>query len=338
MNILSRSLAALAAALLFAVPPAVQAQKVIKVGLSLPKGVPGFDFINGMYEVFKAEVEGATKGALTVDLVYGGALGNPNDRLSQMRRGAIQMTDAADGNYATVYPDIQVLNIPYLFRTEQAAWKVLDGPFGQRMAEDLRARTGIRALGWWESGGFKHYSSNKPIRGTGDFAGQKIRAMGPLAVRPVEAMKGSASPIAFNELYTSLKTGVVDGQDNSVSVFRLVKLQEVQKYLLLSGHSYAVGVLGINDAFYNGLQAAEKAAVDAAAKKAIAYNREGSRKAEGEALAAVKAAGVQVIELTPAQKEEFRKATQGPVIEWLKGQVSSPKVIDDAIAAAKSAN
>lgn len=335
MNVLVRSFAAAVAAVLFAVPAAAQAQKTIKVGLSLSKGAPGFDFINGMYELFKADVESATKGAVTVDLVYGGALGNPNDRLNQMRRGAIQMSDAADGNYATVYPDIQVFNIPYLFPTEQAAWKVLDGPFGRRMAEDLRAKTGIRVLGWWESGGFKHYSSNKPIHGTADFAGQKIRAMGPLAVRPVEAMKGSASPIAFNELYTSLKTGVVDGQDNSVSVFRLVKLQEVQKYLLLSGHSYAVGVLGINDAFYNGLSVSEKAAVDAAARKAIAFNREGSRKAEGEALAAVKAAGVQVIELSPAQKEEFRKAIQGPVIEWLKTQVSSPKLIDDALAAAK---
>ena len=335
MNAPIRTLAAALAVFLMAVSPPLLAQKTIKVGLSLPKGVPGFDFVNGMYELFKTEVESATKGALVVDIVYGGALGNPNDRLNQMRRGVIQMTDAADGNYATIYPDIQVLNIPYLFPTEQAAWKVLDGPFGTRMAEDLRAKTGIRVLGWWESGGFKHYSSNKPIHGIADFAGQKIRAMGPLAVRPVEAMKGSASPIAFNELYTSLKTGVVDGQDNSVSVFRLVKLQEVQKYLLLSGHSYAVGVLGINDAFYGGLSPSERAAVDAAAKSAIAFNRQGSRKAEGEALAAIKAAGVQVIELTPAQKEEFRKAIQGPVLDWLRTQVSSPKVIDEAIAAAK---
>ena len=122
MKAFVRSLAALAAIVLLAAAPAAWAQKTIKVGLSLSKGAPGFDFINGMYELFKAEVESATKGTLTVDLVYGGALGNPNDRLNQMRRGAIQMSDAADGNYATVYPDIQVFNIPYLFPTEQAAW------------------------------------------------------------------------------------------------------------------------------------------------------------------------------------------------------------------------
>ena len=335
--VLARLMAGLAVALTLGAPLAAQAQKTIKVGLALSKGAPGFDFINGMYEVFKTEVEAASKGSLVVDLVYGGALGNPNDRLNQMRRGAIQMTDAADGNYASIYPDIQVLNIPYLFSTEQAAWKVLDGPFGQKMAADLRTKTGVRVLGWWESGGFKHYSSNKPIRTATDFSGQKIRAMGPLAVRPVEAMKGSAAPIAFNELYTSLKTGVVDGQDNSVSVFRLVKLQEVQKYLLMSGHGYAVGVLGINDAFYAGLTADEKAAVDAAGRKAITFNREGSRRAEKESLDAVKAAGVVVTTMDAAQKDAMNKIIQPAVVEWLKTQVSSTAWIDDALAAAKAA-
>ncbi|MGE0314463.1 MAG: TRAP transporter substrate-binding protein [Lautropia sp.] len=328
---------AIAAALTLPISVSAQSPKTIKVGLSLPKGVPGFDFVNGMYELFKAEVEAGTRGALVVDLVYGGALGNPNDRLNQMRRGAIQMTDAADGNFAAVFPDIQVLNIPYLFASEAAAWKVLDGPFGQQMAQDLRAKTGVRVLGWWESGGFKHFSSNKPITTAADFQGQKIRAMGPLSVRPVEALKGSASPIAFGELYTSLKTGVVDGQENSVSVFRLVKLQEVQKYLLLSGHTYAVGVLGINDAFYNGLPADQRAVIDAAARKAIAFNRQTSRKAEGEALDAVKAAGVTVTSLDGRQRDDFRALIQPAVLAWLKTQVSSPAVIDAAIAAADAA-
>ena len=102
------------------------AQKNIKVGLTLPKDRPGADFINGMYERFKSDVETRTNGTLTVEIVYGGALGNPNSRMHLMRSGAIQMSDASDGNYAMVYPDIQVLNIPYLFATEQNAWKVLD--------------------------------------------------------------------------------------------------------------------------------------------------------------------------------------------------------------------
>lgn len=325
------------ALLLFGSPSPASAQKVIKAGLTLPQKTAGFDHVNGMYETFKAEVEAATKGGLKVELIYGGALGNPNDRLNQMRRGIIQMSDASEGNYATIYPDIQVLSMPYLFPSEPIAWKVLDGPFGAAMAEDIRAKTGIRVLGWWEAGGFRHFSANKPIRSPKDFAGLKMRALGPVFAKPVEAMGGSASPIAFNELYTSLKTGVVDGQDNATNVFRLVKLYEVQKYLILTGHIYSFGPLGMNDEFYRRLSPDEQKAVSAAAAKAIAYNRETSRKGEGEALEFVKSQGVTVLALTPETLAEFARVTQGPVREWLRGQMSSPRVIDDALAAVEKA-
>jgi TRAP-type C4-dicarboxylate transport system substrate-binding protein len=96
-------------------PQTAAAQKNIKVALALSQDLPGIDFINGMYEVFKRDVETRTNGALSVEIIYGGALGNPISRMNQMRNGAIQMSDSSDGNYATVYPEIQVLNIPYLF-------------------------------------------------------------------------------------------------------------------------------------------------------------------------------------------------------------------------------
>ena len=330
----------LAAAALLILGTASQAlaEKVIKVGLTLPQNIQGFDHVNGMYETFKKEVEAGTKGSLKVELVYGGALGNAIDRMNQMRRGIIQMSDASDGNYAAIFPDIQVLSTPYLFPSEQVAWKVFDGPYGTKMAEDIRKATGIRVLGWWEAGGFRQYSANKPIHSVKDMAGLKMRAMGPANAIPVEAAGGSATPIAFSELYTSLKTGVVDGQDNAVNVFRLVKLYEVQKYLVMSSHSYSFGPLGINDAFYNGLSKSEQAVIDAAAKKAIAFNRKTSRKGEAEALAFIKTQGVTVITLTPEAKAEFARVMQPPSLKWLKGQVSSPKVIDDALAAVKAAS
>jgi tripartite ATP-independent transporter DctP family solute receptor len=337
MKRINHIIATLIATVLLLLPQTAGAQKNIRVGLALSKDLPGIDFINGMYEVFKSDVETRTNGALTVEIIYGGALGNPIGRMNEMRNGAIQMSDASDGNYATVYPDIQVLNIPYLFATEQNAWDVLDGPFGQKLAEDLRTKTGIRVLGWWESGGFKHFSSNKALRSPSDFAGLKIRALGPVATPLIEALKASAVPIGFGELYTAVATGLVDVQENSLSIFRLIRLQEVHKFILLSGHSYSVGVLGINNAFYTQLSPDERAAVDAAALKAIAFNRGGSRKAEQEAIAALAIAGTEFIELTSEQKQEFRRITQGPVIEWLKTQINVPDLIDDALSAVQAA-
>jgi TRAP-type transport system periplasmic protein len=332
-----RIVAPIVVGILMSMPQTAGAQKNIKIGLALPKDKPGVDFINGMYERFGSDVQARTNGALTVEIVYGGALGNPDSRVNQMQNGAIQMSDAADGNYATVYPEIGVLSIPYLFATGENAHKVLDGPFGQKLAEDLRTRAGIRVLGWWDSGGFKHFSSNIPLRSPSDFAGLKMRMLGPLAVPLIESLKAAAVPIGFGNLYTALSTGLVDVEDNSLSIFRLLKLQEVHKFILLSGHSYAVGVLGINNTFYIQLSDDERAAVDAAASKAIAFNRESSRKAEQEALPALRAAGVEFIELTPEQKEKFQAITQGSVVQWLRTRINAPSLVDEVLSAAQKA-
>src|SRR3974390_1074062 len=128
---ISRIVVPIVAGVLMSMPQTADAQKNIKIGLALPKDRPGGDFINGMYERFGSEVQARTNGTLTVEIVYDGALGDPNGRMNQMQNGAIQMSDAADGNYAAVYPEIGVLSIPYLFATEHNAHKVLDGPFGQ---------------------------------------------------------------------------------------------------------------------------------------------------------------------------------------------------------------
>lgn len=333
MKTVFRSIA-LAAAIVAAMAAPSLAQE-IKVGLSLPQNAVGFDFVNGMYETFKSEVEANSD--MTVDLVYAGALGAPNERLNQMRRGTIQMSDAADGNYATIHKDILILNMPYLFASEKAAWAVFDGPFGQALGEDIRAKTGIRVLGWWESGGFKHFSANKAIRATDDMRSLKVRVLGPLATIPVEALGASAAPVAFSELYTSLKTGVVDGQDNSVSVFNLVKLYEVQSHLSLTGHTYAFGPLGINDAFFSGLDEAKQKVLTDAAAKAIAFNRAKSREMEAGAIVFAREHNVDVIELDQDAKAAFRDIMQRAAIAWLKENVDTPALIEQAMAAAKSA-
>ena len=308
----------------------------ITIGLSLPETIEGFDFVNGMYRTFAEEVEANSD--MTVNIVYGGALGSAGDRLGQMRRGIIQMSDGADGNYASIYPDIQILNMPYLFPSEEVAWTVLDGPFGAAMAEDILDKTGIRVLGWWESGGFKHFSANQAITSPQDMAGRKMRVLGPLATIPVEAMGASASPVAFGELYTSLRTGVVDGQDNSVSVFNLVKLYEVQSHLMLSGHTYAFGPMGISEAFFSSLDEADQEVILDAAEKAIAFNRETSRAVEASAIDFARENGVEVIELSEAQRAAFRDVMQPAAIEWLKENVDRPQLIEEVQATVENAS
>lgn len=307
----------------------------ITVGLSLSQDMAGFDFVNGMYEAFAAHVE--ENSDMSVNLVYGGALGAPNDRLGQMRRGIIEMTDAADGNYASIYADIQVLNMPYLFPSEEVAWAVLDGPFGQAMADDILERTDIRVLGWWESGGFKHFSADRAVETPEDMQGLKMRVLGPLATIPVEAMGASASPVSFGELYTALRTGVVDGQDNSVSVFNLVNLYEVQSHLMLSGHSYAFGPLAISNIFFESLDEADQQVILDAAELAIAFNRETSRAVEAGAIDFAREQGVTVVELSDEQRDAFRQVMQPVAIDWLRDNIDRPELIEEALESVAAA-
>ena len=323
---------AAAAALTASLSIGAQAQG-LTAGLMLKKGFPGAEPVNGMYEFFEAEVEKNSGGKIRMEIVYGGALGKPNERLNQVRRGIIQMSDASDGNYASIYKDIQVLSMPYLFPDEQTAWELLDGSVGSRIAEELRKKTGIRVLGWWESGGFKHYSANRAIRKPGDMKGLKMRVMAPIFGIPVLTLGGSATPIAFPELYTSLKTGVVDGQDNAVWVFNLIKLHEVQKYLMLDGHIYSFGPLGINDRWFGSLSADLQAVVLDAGKKAVAYNRRESRAAEARNIAMAKEKGVTVIPFTAEMKKKFAARVRPAAVKWLKENVDTPTLVDEVIAA-----
>ena len=329
MNIRSTA-AAILAALVLTGMAGVASGAEIKAGLMLKKGFPGAGPVNGMFEFFEEEVE--KSGSISMDIVYGGALGKPNERLNQVRRGIIQMSDASEGNYASIYKDIQVFSMPYLFPDEQTALKFLDGPIGSRIAEDLRKKTGIRVLGWWESGGFKHYSANRPIRTPDDMKGLKMRVMAPIFGIPVRTLGGSATPISFPELYTSLKTGLVDGQDNAVWVFNLIRLYEVQEYLMLDGHIYSFGPLGINDRWFNSLSGEQQGAVLAAGKKAVAFNRKASRAAEAENIALAREKGVTVIPFSRDMKKAFADRVRPAAVKWLKENVDTPALVDEVIA------
>ncbi len=337
MPVTRQLLAAVAAAALFALPAA--AQTVIKVGTSLPQNewnAGESDPVNGMYEMFKSEVETNTNGDIIVEIAYGHSLGNPDERLAQARQGIIQMTDAGDAQYANVYPDANVFTWPYLFPTEEIAWQVFDGPIGQEMATGIRDQVGIHVFGYWTSGGFKHYSSNKEIREPADLDGQKLRVLGPLFALPVETLGGSPTVIPFPELYTSLKTGVVDGQDNAVWVFNIVKLYEVQKFLILSGHIYAWGILGINADFFDGLPAAQQTILEEAATKALAWNRSSSQALEARSVAFAQENGVEVIEIEPAAKIQFQEQVRPAAAEWLRDNIANPELVDRVLAEVES--
>ena len=205
------------------------------------------------------------------------------------------------------------------------------------LGQDVTAKTGIRVMGWGENGGYRHYSSNKPMKTADDLKGLKLRTMtNPIHMQIVKSLGASPTPISWADLYTSLQTKVVDGQENSLATFRMPKLEEVQKHVILDGHVYSANGLYLSDKFYKSLPPDLQKLIDESSVTFIKRNREISTSQEAEDRKYIESKGVSVVDVSLAEKQRFQQLTQGPVIELLKKEVN-PQLLDEMMAAVKAA-
>jgi tripartite ATP-independent transporter DctP family solute receptor len=238
-----------------------------------------FEVASGaMAAVFKAEVEANSNGRIKVELFPNGVLGSESNTLIQVKSGIVDSYISSSGGMAPFYPLIDVTNLPFAFSSYNVGYKVYDGAFGKEFAADIEAKAGFKVLGFGESGGFFAITnSKKPIKSPADMKGIKLRAMSPLHQAIAKSLGASAITIAWAEVYTSLQTGVVDGQMNPISIIAMAKFQEVQKYITLSNHLYAPYVWVVSPKFYNSLPADLQAVVADAVRTAIVAGRGLSR-------------------------------------------------------------
>ena len=314
------------------VPQTCHADKKLVIGLAMPEHVPAMKLVNGIYEVFRDEVHENAKGELSVEIYYGGMLGNADSRLRQVRAGMIHMSDPALGNLAPLYPDIQVFSLPYLFQDAHAAWALLDGPLGEKIADGMRQTTGLRALGWFITGDFAHYSSNQPIRNATDLAGKKIRVLSPINAIAVSVHGGSPLPIPFNELYTALRIGVADGADLNLWVMDVLRFYEVQPYLFLDKHRLPLAVMVMNAAFFDGLSAPLQQVVLDAARKGITYNRTLMKELAPKLPEKIEAAGVRITRPSAEERQRLAGPALSASIDYLRGRMLDPTLIDEVLA------
>ena len=329
-------LVVLSAVMLAAASPAKSEPIVMKFGLAAPDLNPSFWATH--YNMFKYEVERKSNNRIKVELIWGGALGSPSDRMKQVMMGQIQGADTAEGPLAQVFKPVQVFSIPYLFENEAQAWRVFDGPLVQEMNELLRQKTGLRILHWWESGGFKQWTNSKqPVKTPADMKGLKLRVMpSPVFQKLVSSLGGSPTPISFGELYGALKNKAVDGQNNALSLVSLFKYYQVQKYVTVDNHVYAVSAMVINDKFYQSLPDDLKKVIDNAQKLALAVNRGVSRYTDHLAIESLKANGMEIYFPTPAERNAFKDTAQAQVVDWLRKEAGD-KWVDGMLQAAEAA-
>jgi tripartite ATP-independent transporter DctP family solute receptor len=294
------------------------AAKTIKLH-HLNKDDPFDNPTGAMATVFKSLVEAGTNGSVTVEVFPSGQLGKDAEVLQQVKAGVIQSGIHSVGGFASAYPLIGVLDVPFAFPNISTTYAVFDGSFGQKLAADIEKKTGMHVLGFGDSGGFFQLTNSKrPIESPDDMKGLKIRTMGLDTHKAIiSSLGGQPAAIAWSEVYTALQTGVADGQMNPIPIIAFAKFDEVQKYLTLSGHLFAPYVWVVNMDFWNSLSEGEKDVVNYAAKSSIVAGRGMGRiiEASDRGLPAL-SKKMKVNALTAEQKAKFKELA-APKVEAL---------------------
>ena len=294
---------------------------IIKFGYS-EADIPGSTGESFMAQTFKNEVERLSLGKVKVITYPGSILGNNPEMVEQTQEGIIQMTAAADATLVPFYPAVQVLAIPYLWKTHKIAYGVLDSYFMKELFDDMIEKAGLRVIAKCENGGFRCFTNSKrPIRNPDDMKGMKFRVMGsPLMLDMVKNLGASAITMPMGEVYTSLQTGVIDGQENAPFVVKVWNVHEVQKYFTLDNHTYSSNFLIINEEFFQSLPEDVKKTVLEAGQMTTTIQRRASRLAEEKILASLSSEGLEIYYPTIEELNLFENLTKEPAIKLLEGQ------------------
>ena len=290
----------IAATVLAALP--VAAQTTLKMNISLAQN----SHYGVAIDAFAREVEKRTGGRYQIQNFYAGALGAERESIEGLQLGTLDLTMTSTGPVPNFVPDVAILDIPFLFRDYGQARAVLDGPIGQDMLKKFDAK-GITALAWGENG-FRHMTNSKhPVNVPDDLKGLKMRTMeNPVHIQAYKAFGIIPTPMAFTEVFTALQQGTVDGQENPVSVITAAKLDQVQKYMTLTGHVYSPALILMSKAQYDKLSAADKQAFTEAAQEAVKVNRARIDEDEKRAVADLRAKGMIIVE--NVDKAKFQAA------------------------------
>ena len=305
--------------------PAAHAQKVLKYAHFQPAKDDQPKHVAAL--AFKEQVEKATNGSIKVEIYPAGQFGKDQPTMEGLKLGTLELAVAHDGAIATVYKQIGVLGIPFLYENHEHAWRVYDSKWKDEMSADMIKKAGIRMLGVADNGVRHFTNSQKPIHTPADMKGMKIRIQpSPVYKTLVESLGASASAIPWAELPTALQQKVVDGQENGVTNILAASLYQSQKYVTLDGHVWSIHAYLINERFYQGLTPTEKKAVDEAAQKAIAIHRKMTSDQDKNAKQILEKVGMQVYTPSAAQIGEFRKLAQPPVKQWAEKEIGKDYV------------
>ncbi len=288
--------------------PALAQQKIVlKASDVHPLGYPTVEAIVRMGK----KLEAATNGRLSIQMYPSMQLGGEKEMIEQAQVGALQIARISVGPVGTIVDELNVFNMPFVFRDSKHMEAVIDGPIGDELLEKINSnpQTRLIALGWMNAGSRNVYNSKRPIRSTEDLKGLKIRMMGnPIFVDTMNALGGNGIAMGFNELYSAMQTGVVDGAENNPPTYIVQNHYQVAKYFSMTEHLIIPEIFVFSKRTWDTLSKEDQALIRKVSKEAQHEQRELWYKMEEEAVAKIKASGIEIV--TFADKKPFQDAVK----------------------------
>jgi tripartite ATP-independent transporter DctP family solute receptor len=245
-------------------------------------------------EFFAERVAEKSCGRMRIDIYPSEQLGSERECLELLQIGSLAMTKVSCSVIEGFVPEMGVLSLPYLFRDEAHRFRVLGGEIGRELLL-AGERYWLRGLCYYDAGTRSFYTVDRPILNPEDLAGLKIRTQeSPTSMKMVQALGGSATPIAWGELYSALQQGVVDGAENNPPSFHLSRHYEVCKFYSLDEHTGVPDVLVISTKIWEGLSYESRKLLQEAADESEIYQRKLWKEATDRALEEVQKAGVKI--------------------------------------------
>jgi tripartite ATP-independent transporter DctP family solute receptor len=299
----------LAAATAFASAPAVAQQKlVLKASDVHPEGYPTVAAVESMGKKLSA----ATKGRLSVTMYPSMQLGGEKEAIEQAQVGAIAFARVSVGALGPVVDDLNVFNLPYVFRNTAHMQKVIDGKIGQDLLDAVtNSGKGLVGLCWMDAGARSFYDTKHAIKTLADLKGLKIRVMGnPMFVAMANSMGANGVPLGYDQVFSSLQTGVIDGAENNPPSFVFDNHFQVAKYYTIDEHLIVPEMLVMSKKIFDSLSKDEQADVKKFAREAQMEERKLWKEYEQKAMDKAKAAGIIITHVSDAEKKKFQEAVK----------------------------
>ncbi len=285
-----------------------QAKLVLKASDVHPTGYPTVVAVESMGK----KLEKATNGRLSVAMYPSMQLGGEKEAIEQAQVGAIAFARVSVGALGPVVDDLNVFNLPYVFRNTEHMQRVIDGKIGQDLLDKVtNSGKGLVGIAWMDAGARNFYDTKKPIKNMADLKGMKIRVMGnPMFVDMANSMGANGVPLGYDQVFSSLQTGVIDGAENNPPSFVFDNHYQVAKFYTVDEHLIVPEMLVISKKIFDSLSKEDQALLVTYGKEAQQEERKLWAVYEKQAMDKAKAAGIQIIQVSADDKKVFQAAVK----------------------------